>query len=71
MIITVYSAQKLTPQDVQKIRYIMKAAKNRDTALYNIFPTRFKRREGNTLYFDMGKRRYSEKIIIGKDDDNG
>jgi len=66
MIITVYSAQKLTPQDVQKIRYIMKKAQHIDTCLYNTFPGCFDHRDGENLYFGKNRRRYCEKITIGE-----
>ena len=66
MIITVYSAQKLTPVDMQKIRYIMKKAQHIDTCLYNTFPDCFNHREGNNLFFDKGNRRYCEKIDTQK-----
>ena len=62
MIITVYSAEALTEKDIQKIRYLMRKAPHKDTALANIFPGRFRRRDSNIIYFDTGKRRYTAKF---------
>jgi len=69
MEIKIFSAQKLTPQEVDAIRFIMQKSRNRDRDLCNRFPQRFKRREGNKVYFDHGKRRYCEKIKDGGGDD--
>lgn len=60
--IKVYSAQKLTAQEVDAIRFIMQNSRNRDQDLCNRFPQRFKCREGNTVKLDYGKRRYCVKI---------
>ncbi|MBQ7478892.1 MAG: hypothetical protein IJT01_08335 [Selenomonadaceae bacterium] len=60
--IIVHSAEKLTATDIQKVRYLMRMARDRDTALANIFPERFKRRDGNDIYFDAGKRRWCIEI---------
>lgn len=64
--ITIHSAAALAESDVQKIRYLMRMARDRDTALANIFPERFKRRDGNDIYFDAGKRRYVTQIDCGR-----
>lgn len=60
--IIVHSAEKLTATDIQKVHYLMRMARDRDTALANIFPERFKRRDGNDIYFDAGKRRWCTEI---------
>lgn len=65
MEIKIFSAQKLTAQEVDAIRFIMQKSKYRDRDLCNRFPQRFKRREGNTIKLDHGKRRYCEKIKDG------
>ena len=60
--ITVHSAEALTESDIRKIRYIMRMARDRDTSLANIFPERFKKRDGEEIFFDAGRRRYVERI---------
>jgi len=69
MEIKIFSAQKLTPQEVDAICFIMQNSRNRDRDLANRFPQRFKCREGNTIKLDHGKRRYCEKIKDGGGDD--
>ena len=60
--IIVHSAEKLTATDIQKVRYIMRMARDRDTALANTFPERFRKRDGEEVFFDVGKRRYMERV---------
>lgn len=69
MEIRIYSATKLTEPDIEAVRFIMAQSQNRDRDLANRFPQRFKRREGNKVYFDLGKRRYLERVKINKDGD--
>ena len=67
MTISVYSAKALTEKDIRKIRYIMRMARDRDTALSNVFPERFVKRVGENVLLDKGKRRYTAHFECGGD----
>ena len=57
--ITVHSAETLSENELRQVRYIMHMARDRDAAISNIFPDRFRKRDGDNIYFDKGKRRYT------------
>ena len=65
--ITVHSTGALPGTDIQKIRYIMRKARDRDTALANVFSERFVKREGDDIFLDKGKRRYTVHFECGGD----
>jgi hypothetical protein len=60
--VKVWSAMPVNAADIEKIRYIMKNSTNRNRDLSNAFPHRFKRRQGNDIFFDAGKRRYCQEV---------
>ena len=68
MKVKIWSAMALKDDEVKKIRYVMENSRNCDRDLSNQFPQRFKRREGNKIFFDIGKRRYCTEIEVAKHD---
>ena len=60
--VKVWSVMAINEKERSLIRNIMKTAINRDRSLANAFPQRFRKRKGNELFFDAGKRRYMELI---------
>lgn len=63
MVAVVYSVMPLTADEQKKLRYIVENSRNRDRDLANVFPQRFKRRKGVSIFFDIGKRRYVTNIF--------
>ena len=58
----IWSVMPIEAEDKEKLCFILQNSRNRNRDLANAFPHRFKRRKGNAIFFDAGRRRYCTEI---------